>query len=111
MRCPRDGSTLEETKFMEVIMDSCPLCYGAWLDEGELATLAKVQADILGGQKNLGKKDAPLVCPKCEISMEETFYSPSQKVLIDKCPRCSGIWLDTDELKKCLRIAYEQKNL
>ena len=34
-------------------------------------------------------------CPKCGRKLEETIY---QKVCIDRCTGCGGVWLDTGEL-------------
>jgi len=35
-------------------------------------------------------------CPKCGTDLEELDY---QKVMIDRCNECKGIWLDAGELE------------
>ena len=40
-------------------------------------------------------KKTELSCPKCEGSLMETEY---EKVVIDVCDKCSGVWLDAGEL-------------
>ncbi len=35
-------------------------------------------------------------CPKCGRKLEETSY---QKVRIDRCMKCGGVWLDPGELE------------
>ena len=35
-------------------------------------------------------------CPKCGSNLEEINY---EKVMIDRCPDCKGIWLDHGELE------------
>jgi hypothetical protein len=35
-------------------------------------------------------------CPKCGRKLEETVY---QKVRIDRCTGCGGVWLDPGELE------------
>ena len=36
-------------------------------------------------------------CPKCGCELVEIEY---KNILIDKCPACSGIWLDCGELEQ-----------
>lgn len=41
MQCPRCDGTLTESKFEEVLIDTCDKCGGVWLDSGELEQLTK----------------------------------------------------------------------
>ena len=41
MNCPRCDGTLAESKFEEVMIDTCDKCGGVWLDSGELQQLTK----------------------------------------------------------------------
>jgi len=41
MRCPRCDGSLKESKFEEVLIDTCERCGGVWLDSGELEQLTK----------------------------------------------------------------------
>ena len=41
MLCPRCDGTLKESKFEEVLIDTCEKCGGIWLDSGELEQLTK----------------------------------------------------------------------
>jgi uncharacterized protein len=46
MKCPRCVGTLKESKFEEILIDTCDKCGGVWLDSGELEQLtAKEQED------------------------------------------------------------------
>ncbi len=40
-------------------------------------------------------KDLGLACPKCEGSLVETAY---EKIKIDVCNKCGGVWFDAGEL-------------
>jgi Zn-finger nucleic acid-binding protein len=42
MKCPRDGSELQEREQSKVKVDICPACKGIWLDAGELEVLSLV---------------------------------------------------------------------
>ena len=39
MKCPRCDGSLKESKFEEVLIDTCDNCGGIWLDSGELEQL------------------------------------------------------------------------
>ena len=41
MKCPRCDGDLKESKFEEVLIDTCDNCGGVWLDSGELEQLTK----------------------------------------------------------------------
>jgi uncharacterized protein len=41
MQCPRCDGSLKESKFEEVLIDTCDKCGGVWLDSGELEQLTK----------------------------------------------------------------------
>lgn len=41
MRCPRCDGSLKESKFEEVLIDTCEKCGGVWLGAGELEQLIK----------------------------------------------------------------------
>jgi hypothetical protein len=44
------------------------------------------------------KEEASVVhCPKCEGSLKEMIH---EGVLIDRCNKCSGVWLDAGALKR-----------
>ena len=41
MACPRCDGSLKESKFEEVLIDTCDKCGGVWLDSGELEQVTK----------------------------------------------------------------------
>jgi hypothetical protein len=41
MSCPRCDGKLNESKFEEIMIDTCDECGGVWLDSGELEQLTK----------------------------------------------------------------------
>ncbi len=44
------------------------------------------------------KEEASVVhCPKCEGSLNEMSH---EGVLIDRCNKCNGVWLDAGELER-----------
>ena len=56
MQCPRCDGSLTESKFEEVLIDTCDKCGGVWLDSGELEQLTRKES---GGwfKRLVGSKD------------------------------------------------------
>ena len=48
-------------------------------------------------QKFNGKKGK---CPNCQIEMVQHPESIDHNVIIDTCPKCGGIWLDSTEIDR-----------
>ncbi|HKY43232.1 MAG TPA: zf-TFIIB domain-containing protein [Pyrinomonadaceae bacterium] len=44
MRCPRCDGSLSESRFEEVLIDTCDKCGGVWLDSGELEQLTRKES-------------------------------------------------------------------
>src|SRR5689334_13434055 len=41
MRCPKDGSALQQVKHLDVTVEECPRCEGIWLAKGELDEIGR----------------------------------------------------------------------
>ncbi len=115
MKCPRDKGSLEREVFCGVEIDNCPVCSGTWLDRGEMAKVVGMVEDLMGGKpvvmeqlpdREPGQK---LYCPRCgDQDMEAYHFSWQEKIIVDRCPRCLGIWLDTGELRQAVGLAYKE---
>jgi hypothetical protein len=46
-----------------------------------------------------------LHCPRCGVDLVE---QETDHVMIDVCPQCSGIWLDSGELEQLRRVNHER---
>lgn len=57
----------------------------------EQELIAKMKAKI----EAEGSVDLEIKCPKCEGTLIETDF---EKIKIDVCSKCSGVWLDAGEL-------------
>jgi hypothetical protein len=62
----------------------------------EREQLAKFKAKQEAEAKEAAKKAAYMKCPKCGESLKERSF---QKIEIDQCTGCGGIWLDAGELE------------
>jgi hypothetical protein len=63
----------------------------------ERELLAKLKAKHETETKDAAKKAALMRCPKCGEPLKERSF---QKIQIDQCTGCNGIWLDAGELEQ-----------
>ena len=124
MECPRDHGPLTKTNYeADIEVDSCPDCGGIWLDKGELEAIEEtLENDYIEELEKfpnyvgnayamaLQKKAAEITCPNCQTTMERKEYAYTSQIMIDKCPKCHGIWLDKGELE-ALEIFFEKSQL
>jgi Zn-finger nucleic acid-binding protein len=109
MNCPKCRHELSEFSTKEsVVLDVCDRCQGVWFDRGEMAAYADLARDIPELQTvwtNASNTQNP--CPRCRTNLEEMQYSTQDTLLIDRCPGCGGIWLDSGELGKIIELAQK----
>ena len=107
MNCPACGRTLTEITVSGLAVDVCRGgCGGIWFDQLELVkaddqeeTAGETLLDIERDPAVTVDANARRRCPRCrEIVMLRHFYGPKQKVEVDECGKCGGIWLDAGEL-------------
>lgn len=105
LTCVRCGAALRKVTLRRVEVDECPDCHGTWLDARELASLIGSWQDLpRAGPAAAG---GPVcLCPRCNCAMERRNYSESRRTVLDRCPTCSGIWLDRGELDSILSEIY-----
>ncbi len=77
-------------------LDTCPICFGVWLDQGELDILGDADVDPAFLKTMVGRS-AGRMCPRGHGFMNEHLLPGMLKTPIDRCPRCRGMWLDGDE--------------
>ncbi len=111
MRCPEDKSELHPTDYKGVSIEECPKCLGRWFDRDELREAKDRTDDDLRwldfdpfaeeadrfAVPSKGKR-----CPKDSTGMEALTYERSG-VVIDRCPRCRGLWLNHGEFEKIVQ--------
>lgn len=106
MKCPACGRSLEQLTHHDVTLDVCREgCGGVWFDNFELKKFDEPTEEA-GDLLSLVKKDPSNTinygdkrkCPKCEMPMQKHLFSPIDRIEIDECPKCAGVWLDAGEL-------------
>lgn len=63
----------------------------------ERELLAKMKLKQESKAKEAAKKSSYMKCPKCGEPLKERSF---QKIAIDQCTGCGGIWLDAGELEQ-----------
>jgi ribosomal protein L37AE/L43A len=63
----------------------------------ERELIAKLKAKQEAEAKESAKSASHMKCPKCGESLKERSF---QKITIDQCTGCNGIWLDPGELEQ-----------
>jgi len=116
MNCPLDQARMRPLTDKGIVFDWCDLCDGIWLDAGELTHLTQTATDLpelpppparTGSSRETGRPAhasrsgsfAHPHCPRCNLSMEELPYAEGETFLVDRCPRCRGLWLERGELQ------------
>lgn len=106
MKCPACKSPLREKGAGGLILDVCyGGCGGIWFDARELEGISAKAATTLHTiwqvpVSNVKLTD-PRMCPRCpEQILDRKWFSPAEKVEIDQCPKCNGIWLDAGEFSR-----------
>ncbi len=77
----------------ELQIDTCPVCFGVWFDQGELDVLGDAEVDpaLL---KTLVGQSADRLCPRGHGFMNEHQLPGLLRTPIDRCPTCRGLWID-----------------
>jgi len=110
MDCPTCRNAMITLELADVEIDHCASCGGIWLDSGELDVLLDdpVQTKRLLGtfRQVTSATEQPRKCPICDKKMAKVTVGRSDPpLMIDKCLRNDGLWLDGGELQDILTRA------
>ena len=105
--CPRCHVPLDAGEYEGVAVEICGRCGGRWLDPADLKAIIDTAPPPAGGPAvRTGidltgvQEDAP--CPRCGTPLEPFNYAGDSGVILDKCHRCGGLWLDAGDLDRVL---------
>ncbi len=109
--CPACNAPLESRRLHGQEVDRCGACRGVYFDAGELEAVIglvrefqEVQLDEPEIESARDREPArTLVCPADGEAMDK--YEIGGEV-VDRCPLCSGIWLDDGEVA-ALKLAEQ----
>ena len=114
--CPTCNQKLIDEDYEGATIHRCVFCHGTLVDRRKmnritlrtekgfserLARLAELTQK--NGQARRNEKarlePSPFNCPNCSSEMRRGFYTYQYLVEVDKCTRCTMVWLDKDELE------------
>ena len=115
MQCPACGNPMTEMTVGPIKVNACKGgCGGLWFDEWVFKKDEEFDQSV--GQALIDIPQNPAVkvdmqkrrnCPKdTGVVMMRHLFSVDQKVTVDECPKCAGIFLDPGELAD-IRAAHE----
>jgi Zn-finger nucleic acid-binding protein len=108
MYCPRCKTELANKTIIDfkyfLNIDYCNDCGGIWLDKGEMDRLEKTIEPTFFEIRKIpgpGEQKKSLQCPFCDhpVTLLKAQHRRDDHVIIDYCPECKGIWLDTGEIE------------
>ena len=107
MQCPKCPGELREIDSSEgITLDFCGACRGLWFDAGEVADYFELAKDVPDlDQASATAKPTDFVCPKCKHTLVELRYSGLHQLVVDRCAKCGGIWLDQGEVPTLERLS------
>jgi hypothetical protein len=113
MICPVCENPLVVLELDQIEIDHCLNCGGIWLDAGELELLLETEGErerfvkLLIEDESVKEKRYP--CPICNKKMGKVFVGEEKKILIDKCKKNHGLWLDKGELEQVIELSSENR--
>ncbi len=120
MKCPKCKGEMRKSRYGDVVVDSCDMCYGIWLDKEELVKISdssennldktvKEIRDLMNTEnKTIDEQD--IACPNCNKPMSKIQFQTKNETLVDKCVKCEGMWFDAGELVSLTEAVEEEKN-
>ncbi|MEZ4449857.1 MAG: rhomboid family intramembrane serine protease [Nannocystaceae bacterium] len=83
-----------------VVIDTCPVCFGAWFDRGELDTLGGDAGvdELLRTKGEVSTSDRP--CPRGHGRMDSVLCPEVISTPLERCRACGGLWLDGEERRR-----------
>ena len=113
MICPVCENPMVVLELDQIEIDHCLHCGGIWLDAGELELLLDTDEDrerlksFLIEDDSVKEKKYP--CPICNKKMTKVFVGEEKKILIDKCKKNHGLWLDKGELEDVIELSSQNR--
>lgn len=108
LKCPRDGTSLQEVSVAGIQLDKCHVCDGIWCDPGELERLRQLELpsiekelEVRYGNPHVaaGEVSGYMRCPRCaDGRLQGVTVTYTRHVRVDRCETCLGFWLDRKEL-------------
>lgn len=100
--CPKCTLPMESLdQEADLVVDRCSTCKGVWMDQSELQRISG--SDLSQESYNTGPQSGK-TCPKCKVKTREVVVPTKDKIILDICGQCHGIWFDQKELPQVVNF-------
>ncbi|MEX2213568.1 MAG: zf-TFIIB domain-containing protein [Phycisphaeraceae bacterium] len=100
--CPECHRPFVIVRVLSIDVDFCRHCKGCWFDPGELGQLTGQASDVPGA--TAGHRTSQYKCPICGETMWESNFRKPYNLMVDRCPKGHGVYLEQGELERALRV-------
>lgn len=111
MDCPRCNTTLEDGIYAEESVSLCPNMDGLLIQQKNLTKLLdRLMPDFASSIDTnspikVVEDRSPIEhCPSCNHKTDYYGYMEANIAMIDFCPNCNWIWIDTSELQAIAKM-------
>ena len=109
--CPRCEVAMATKKTGFAAIEECSACHGEFYDAEEIYAAGAVRTDewkwlarhLRPCPHDTGDAEA-MLCPGCKTKMETVQVVGIGHCVLNKCPTCRGVWLDSGETSKLQEI-------
>lgn len=104
--CPKCHGLLEPIIYSGIEVDRCQNCAGIWFDALEAEALKNIHGSesLDQGNPHIGnyydRIPGKIQCPRCRTPLRRMLDIDRYSIWYERCPQCSGIWLDAGEFSK-----------
>ena len=100
--CPECQRRFALANVAGIELDCCRFCRGIWFDPGELQLFSGESKEIPSDDKT--SRPSRFRCPDCQTQMVEYVFINPHSLLVNRCPRGHGVYLEDRELERVFEI-------
>lgn len=100
--CPECRRLFTIVTVRGIEIDCCRWCRGIWFDPGELQVFSNQSKEIPADDRP--NRTSRYDCPVCQTRMTEYVFLEPFGLLVDRCPKGHGVYLEDRELEWLLGI-------
>ena len=103
MQCPNCDEKMGAVSSSNVTAHKCFFCEGTWLSDEAFRAIKmapgyrEAMECILENSSEIGEKPSTRKCPECPVTNLRVTYN--EKLELDRCPSCAGVFFDKGELR------------
>ncbi|HPI23726.1 MAG TPA: zf-TFIIB domain-containing protein [Spirochaetota bacterium] len=112
MNCPKCDQPLEKKDLRGERVGHCASCNGWWLETADIACVSKAWKEFPDLRKSNPRKrrETLAVCSLCRVELDGFYHDTgATTLLVERCPKCGGVWLDDGELKRVTIYAKDAR--